>query len=268
MEVTLNEKMANTKPLTIEANISSLFIQTTDEYQRTTVLKQVSDYCCKQFGLVDFNIYILRSNKGPIPIFMGMLTAKQKKEIHNAIMYNFREKKNKIILFTRGLNIAIDARLLSPVNQWGVVFTAKEIVAGIIHEIGHIMHIEDIVSNISEKMTMDTSLNSKSNIDEYIMNRVDEYMMNVDKDSVEISADTLPIKYGYGQELVSLLQKFKKIYEKAGSNSVSNQHQVMLRKRYDNVVTLLMSELRDDENDDASKQYIRKQLSKIKAIGY
>lgn len=267
---TLNEKMSNTKPLTMENHISSLFLTDTfDDSRRTSALDKANDFCKKKFGLIDFNIYIIKSNKSQIPVFMGIMTSKQKRDIAASIISQFKNKTaNPSYMIGKSLNIAIDHRLFMSMNQWGITFTAKEIVAGIIHEIGHVLHIDEIIKTISDKMAFDNTVDARKIKNEQIINIIDTYMMNMDKDDIELNADLLAVKYGYGQELVSLLRKFKTIYEKAGGSSIGKQQQLLMRKRYDNVLNVLMEELSDSENDDSTKTYIRKQMSKIRSLGY
>lgn len=136
-----------------------------------------------KFGFTKVNIYVIEHKD---PILQLSFTDKMIEELKMNILNN----QYRMSSIQKDVRLIISRKVFQ-------MFSVNEILAAIIHEVGHIIYIDEY-KNVLQKMM----LNGKS--------------INLGKKDLEYDADSLTVYYGLDEDLKKFLHKYNKKVKVSG----------------------------------------------------
>lgn len=210
---------------------------------------------------------------------MVMVQEEEAEKFHQDIEDIIFKRKTAVrtLDYTRmNVTVSFDERLITNKVQ-GLKLTPREFTAIYLHEIGHILSYKDYVSDMAELLNRELNrfgLNiqdkaSEGFIKKWIKNKLTEYFSTKHSWYLrllkEFKADDHSVRYGYGLDLVSGLDKIFKFLSKTYSKDklTLQFYNKMKTDRFKSIESTMTDELGKAKTKE-EYEYLRKQFDEIK----
>ncbi len=266
----LLEKMNNIKILKGEVYLKKL-MNNIDTDHSILLLDKLEEFIMKQFLMSYCHIHIYHG-KDKEPLVFNSIWSKKQKELFlmwiekyiDVIVVQEPEKlKNRLLNGLKGFDIVIDSRFFKT-NAFSIQFMYREVMAGILHEIGHYYHFADLLIDTIQGYTANRGrkkINYQEIVDTFITK-----IRNVSDGEAEIHSDNFAVQMGYGNELYSLLSKIRGVKTRTHVIIKADRSTKLINKRLESIETIYMQELDDELNSPEVKAFVRKRLKNLKNI--
>lgn len=267
MEI-LNEKMYNIGKLEIE----NIFEELKNKKNIKDNLTKLTESIRKTFYFHKFNLVVSTPSTKELMIMGIMFEPGSLEYLSSLVTEKYKTGKNRIPtkneLKSIEFSIIIDSNILFGAYK-SFTFTAGELTAILLHEVGHILNIGEYIEIISREIDVYISKHNivkiMSNIiflDRIAQILIREYFKSTKGLMIRLyanqaSADSWAVQYGYGSQLTSALKKIKSLSIESESKTIESDE-----VRIETIAELIRNEIKRSKNKDV-REYLQTQLKTL-----